>query len=596
VAFHTIALSDKDAPALDLLAAIVGGSQSSRLVQDIKENQKLVHGISASSFTARDPGLFDVSAELDPAREAEAVAAITNAIASWARTPFSKAEIGKARRIMLVGQLSTLQTMHGQAASYAEGQLFMQDPRYAESYLSRLQAVTPADLQTVARTYFQPENRTIVILGPEQAAATGAIPAALNQPSKVSRITLPNGVPLILREDHRLPFVYVCAAFKGGVTAEDDTSSGLTQLLAELLIRGTANRTAPVIAESLEALGADLSPFAGYNSFGLRGRSLAGDAPTLMDVMFDCLGQAMFPTNEVEKQKIIQLAEIDSRAEQPLSIASDALNETIFAGHPYRLPLQGTHESVAHLDQAGLLEYYRRQVVTGNMTLAIFGDITAREAEALATKVISRVRRDRAPARLGTAPRPILPSRIEKTEPHDQCIVMAGFPGIGLSDPRRDALSLLEAAMSGMSSRLFETVRDKRGLAYYATTRQRIGLDCGIFTLYAGTRAEALPEVERLIREEIERVTTRGLDAEEISRGRNMIIAGHEMQLQDNADLAMTCALDELYGLGCDYEFTTRQRMEAVTPDQILKAAVSILQTNKLAISVVLPEPAKKSP
>jgi zinc protease len=589
VAFHTVSLSDPDAPALELLASITGGSQSSRLVQDIKETRKLVHDISASSFTMRDPGLFLVGAELDPARETEATEAIQAAIASWAQTSFKKDEVEKARRIMLVGELGRLQSMHGQAASYAEGELFMEDPRYAEAYLARLNAVTPADLQAVARKYLRPENRVTVILGPEKESAT-TLPSAMSQPSEVFRKTLSSGIPLIVREDHRLPFVYVCAAFNGGVIAETETNSGITQLMSELLTRGTPNRSASEIAATLEQLGIGLSPFAGYNSFGLRGQSLSGEAPLLMDVMFDCLSQSAFPTNEINKQKTIQLAAIESRKEQPMQVAREALDGMIFAGHPYRLPLTGREESVARLDQTTIREYYRKQLVSGNMVLSIFGDITAKDAEALAEKYTRRIRRDLAPARLAVTPQPVLPARVETREPREQCIVLFGFPGAGLADPRRDALLLLENAMSGMSSRLFETVRDKRGLAYYASTSQRVGLDSGLFMIYAGTRADALPEVEKLFRAEIERVATKGLEPDEIDRARNMVIAEHEMGLQDNGNLAMSCALNELYRLGFDHEFTTRKRIEAVTPEQIHQAATSILVTNQLAISIILPK------
>ena len=192
-------------------------------------------------------------------------------------------------------------------------------------------------------------------------------------------------------------------------------------------------------------------------------------------------------------------------------------------------------------------------------------------------------------------PKPTLPTRIEKREPREQCIVLYGVPGVGLLDPRRDALSLLEAATGGMSSRLFETVRDKRGLAYYAGTRQKVGVDSGSFVIYAGTRTDALPEVERLFRDEIERITTHELEPAEITRARNMLTADHDMQLQDNSGLAMSCALNELLGLGYDYDFTTRQRIEAITPEQIRLAAASILSTNKLAISVVIPTAMNKT-
>jgi zinc protease len=224
------------------------------------------------------------------------------------------------------------------------------------------------------------------------------------------------------------------------------------------------------------------------------------------------------------------------------------------------------------------------------MALSIFGDITAKDAVTLAEKYTRRIRRDLAPARLTVTPKPSLPARVEIREPREQCIVLFGFLGAGLADSRRDSLLLLENAMSGMSSHLFESVREKRGLAYYASTTQRVGIDTGSFTIYAGTRADALPEVEKLFYAEIERVATKGLDADEIDRARNMVIAEHEMGLQNNGNLAMVCTLNELYQLGFDHEFTTRKRIEAITADQIRQAASSILSTNKLAISIVLPQ------
>ena len=166
MAFHTTTLSDPDAPALDLLAAVAGTEHSSRLVKDLKETQKLVYGISASSFTPTCRGLFCISATLDTARERAAVRGIQESVASWATSSFSRNEIEKAKRRILVNELSKLQTMHGQASCIAEGQLFMQNPRHLESYLERLQAVTAADLKSVARKYFYPENRVTVILGP----------------------------------------------------------------------------------------------------------------------------------------------------------------------------------------------------------------------------------------------------------------------------------------------------------------------------------------------------------------------------------------------------------------------------------------------
>lgn len=596
LAFHTVALPDADAPALDLLASVAGGGQSSRLVQTIKETQKLVHGIDAWSYTPSYPGLFAVSAACDPDKETATVAAIQAEVASWSEKLFSTAEIDKARRMMLVSELSTLQTMNGEAGSYLSGELTAHNPRYGEVYLDLLRRVTPLDLQTMARRYLRPENSTLVSVGPTNTTAAAQQPAIV-KPSDVTRLETAHAVPLVFREDHRLPFIHVCAVFRGGVLNETEATAGATRLMGDLLVRGTSSRTAEAIARSVESLGADLSPFSGYNSFGLQGRCLSGDADALIDIMADCLSRASFPADEVAKARVVQLATLDAQSEQPFTVAQQALEQTLFPGHPYRWNPLGSRKAVEQLDRPGLERHFHQYVVSGNMVLAFFGDLTPDRARQLAEVIARRVRTDEAPARATSLAKPTLPARVEKREPKEQCIVIFGFPGIAMADPRRDALEVLDAAMSGMSSKVFATIREERGLAYSAGASQRMGVDPGLFMLYAATRPDALPEVETLLRHEIDRVGREGLDAEEFARARNQLIAEHEMRLQDNGGLAMGCALDELYGLGFARELTMRARIEAVTPEAVKQAAASVLNTNRLAVSVVLPvAPQKPAP
>jgi zinc protease len=596
IAFHTVTLTDPDAPALELLGSVVGNGQSSRLVQNIKEKQQLVHSISAGSYTPRYPGIFAVEASFDPAKESEVLKSINEEIASWSSARFSKEEIEKARRMILVGELSSLQTMHGQAASYASGELFMKNPRMSEAYLEKLARVTPEDLCAVARKYLGEDNRTTVILSPAQKAA----PIITNGTSQVTlpleRRLLPNGIPLIVRQDRHLPFIYVCAAFKGGTLAETETQAGITRLMSDLCIRGTTRQSAADIADAIESMGAELSPFCGHNSFGLQGRCLAPDAEKLLSIFFDCLSKATFPDDEVDKQRVIQLAAIDEQWEQPFFVAQQALDSMLFAGHPYRWNPLGRRESIEKVSAADLRASFRRQMVTGNMTLSVFGDLTADEAERLVTKAAAHIPKGAAPVISPSPATPTLPARSEKREPKEQCIILMGFPGIAMDDPRKAALEILESSLSGMSSRVFHTIREERGLAYYAGARQRMGLAPGLFLLFAGTRPDAAREVESLLAAEITRVAHEGLQPEEIARARSQLIADHDMRLQNNMSLAVSSALNELYGLGYAYDFDTAKRIEAVTPDQIRAAAASILSTNKMAVSIVLPSTINHSP
>jgi zinc protease len=166
---------------------------------------------------------------------------------------------------------------------------------------------------------------------------------------------------------------------------------------------------------------------------------------------------------------------------------------------------------------------------------------------------------------------------------------MIGFPGITLDDPRRTAMEILESSLSGMSSRVFHSIREERGLAYYAGARQRLGVDPGQFFLVAGTRPDAAAEVESLLLTEVARVAREGIQPDEIARAKSQLIADHDMQLQNNMSLSLTSALNELYGMGYAYDFNAAQRIESVTADQIREAAASILVTNRMAVSIVLP-------
>jgi zinc protease len=588
-AWHTVPLNHPDAPALDLLAAIVGQGRSSRLERRLKEQQRLVLEIDAWSYTPKEAGLFGISATVEPDQEAAARAAIEREVGAWLEEPFTAEELEKARRGMLVSELGGLQTASGQASSYASGEFYAGNPRFAEFYLAGIESVTAEQLRDVAARYLRPANRTEVVLAPDEAPAAAAREATRHE-LNLQRIVLSNGVPLIVRPDHRLPFLHVTAALTGGVLSENPTNNGITQLMADLLTRGTARRSAEQLAEEIERLGASLSGFAGRNSFGLQASGLSGDADVLLEVLADCLTHSTFPDVEVDKQRAIQLAGIRQQREQPMFVGQEALRETLFPNHPYRFNPSGTEASVGGLTRADLQAHFQRYVNASNLALAICGDITLEQARALAERHFSAVPAGARPAMHLEAAAPDLPARREQREPREQAIVLVGFPGLDVKDPRVDALSILQKAMSGLSSDLGIEVREKRGLVYYVGAFSLVALDPGFFAFYAGTRPDAVPEVERLIDEQIERLVREGLREEEFNRAREQILAAQDMSLQSNGEIAQLCALNELYGLGYRYQFELPERMARLTPADVQKAAASVLEAKRKAVALVLPE------
>lgn len=588
MAFHTVALHHPDAPALDVLATITGAGRSSRLVRTIKEERCLAHDISAWSVTLKDPGLFGISATFEPDKESELLAAISNEVASWRSAPFTEEELEKARRMVLVGELGSLQTMEGQAFSYGSGEFYAGDPRFSERYLKAVAAVTGEHLKEVANRYFAVENSTTVILSPA-GGETSAVRAADTSAPTVERLVLSNGIPVLVREDHRLPFVYICIGLRGGLLAESEEQSGFVQLMSDLLTRGTKTRSSQEIAATAERLGASLGAFAGRNSFGLQAQCLRRDLPTLLELAADCLLNPSFPEDELEKQRQIQLAAIREQYERPFFVAEQALREMLFPNHPYRWTPAGNESSVRAAQRKDLAELHRRLVTSRNTAIAIFGDTTREEALALAERHFGHVPDLPAPDLAVEEPHPTLPARSKRREPREQAIVLVGYPGVRVDDPRVEALNVIDTALSGLSSDLSAAVREQRGLAYYVGTYHTPGLAPGFFVVYAGTREDAADEVLSLMESELRRVAEKGLREDELNRAREQRVAAHQMDLQNNAHLAQTCALNELYGLGYDYVFQTESRLRALTAEQVRAAAASLFMPDRRAISIVLP-------
>ncbi|NLE66085.1 MAG: insulinase family protein [Lentisphaerae bacterium] len=588
-AYPAVGLDHPDAPTLDVFATIAGGGDSSRLALTIRDKEKLAHSISAWSYTPRQAGLFGISATFDPANESNLVSSIRREIEEWRSKPFSEAEVGKARRIALMHRISELQTVSGQAHQMAAGEFYAYNPGYSDVYLQRINRVTPADLLAAAGRYLDFERSSIAVLVPASGDASAAASAA-PEAGPVIKTMLPGNVPLITREDRRLPLAWICVAVGGGLLHENEGNYGITRLLSELLLKGARGMSAAEIAERAESAGAALSAFSGYNTYGIEVQCLSSDAPEFAALIADCLLHPDFPEDEIAGQKARQAAEIDAQWESPVFLAAEALRGSLFAGHPYRLTPSGTKAALLSLARKDLLAFHGKTLVAGNIALACFGDLSEDQARNLAAAAFKRIPAGLRPAIEHAPPAQSLPARSERSARKEQAIFMAGAPGLDILDPRNDSLLVLVEAMNGLSSDIMTRIRDKEGLAYFVNTFHQEGVEPGFVAVCAGTRSNALPKVESLVMDELARMAGQGPRPDEFERARRQIRSARLAVLQTNGRLARECATDELLGLGFDHSLKTVGRLEKLTPESVRETAASLFQTNRIAISVVFPE------
>lgn len=590
IAWHIPDVRHPDVPVLDVLAVLLGSGRSSRLYQEVREKQGLVHYADAWTYNPGNPGLFGISAMVDADKFAVARDAVLAELDKLKNTPVSAAELQKAVKQFVSATLATRKTMQGQAQDLGGNWLAAGDLNFSQRYLAAVQRIKPADLQRVAREYLTPENRTLYALLPEGTTPKTSAVAETNTDHAIQKFTLPNGLKLLIKEDHRLPFVEFRAVFQGGVLAEEKANNGITQLLARLVIKGTKTRSAEQIASEIESVGGSLDSYGGNNSFGVNAEVLSSDFTTGLELVADVILNPVFPAAQLEREREVQLAGIRSNKDDLLKSAFKAMRRELFGDISYGLDSLGTEETLATLDTANVTAFYQKLATPENCVLAIYGDVTTAETKAAVEKAFANWKgAGPLPIRASTFTPRIAPKRVTDARDKKQAVVVIGFPGTTMNAEDRQAMELLQEACSDLGSRLFLRIREKLGLAYYVGAQNLLGLTPGYFAFYAGTEPAKAAQVETEMFKEVELLRTDCLTEEELKRSKSKIIGQRKISRQELGGLATTTALDELYGLGYANSYAEDARIEAVTIEQVRAVAQKYLRPETAVIAVINP-------
>ena len=418
--------------------------------------------------------------------------------------------------------------------------------------------------------------------------------AIVRQAGEIQKFTLSNGLRLLVREDSRLPLIYLDAVFRGGLLAETAADNGLTKLLSRVVLKGTTTRTAEQIAEEVESVGGSIGSDAGNNSFSVSMEMMQPDLNLGLEILADVLLNPSLPAAVIEREKVIQCAAIKAEDEHLTSVARNLLRSQMFGTHPYGLRTSGTPESVAGLDRAALEAFRSEHLVADNTVLAVFGNVEAEavraRVEALFADMLMGPQARRTPP-----PSPTLTESrsLEKFEHKEQAVLMIGYPGATVDSQDRYALELIDEASSDLGSRFFIRIREELGLAYFVGSSQMLGLAAGMFTFYVGTDPLKVELVKEAFAGEIAKLAADGLTEQELTRAKKKLLGKQAIAYQSNASLAYSSALDELYGLGyLNYQAMAAQ-LEAVTLEKTREVARRYFHGQPSVTVVVRPETAQ---
>jgi len=626
LAFPGVKAGDPDEPALDLLATILGGGESSILIQEIRD-KGLASSVSAGDDTpAYATGSFMVDMEMpaDKIRAASDVA--LEQIEIVKKQGVSEERLNRAKTQIKTSKAFARQTAGDVGEMMAVDFLNTGDVHFTDHYLQRVAQVTPEQIRDVAGKYLDRSRLLQTALMPQSApgaeglASASAVlrsatatsrPVSSVEPSKITRAELGDGTVLLVKRIPTAPLVVIRMYALGGVTAEDTATNGLGYLAMEAVPRGTKTRSARQIAEFFDSIGGRLSTDSGNNAWSWSAICLKDDLRRTLEVFADVVKNPTFPDSEVAILQKRIVAAIDAQDADWFGQAMRFFRKTYFAPHnsPYQFLPIGTKQNVEQFTPIQARQWYTQKILKSRRVLAIFGDVDTQQARDLAAALFGGIQPGQWSATATDAGYPQPPAAlpvptidvarvaVNKTA-NPQAAVIVGFDSNSVPGDARDyALRVAKTMASGYgypTGYLFETLRGE-GLVYDVQAHIFYGRDrkCpGAFIVFAGCDPENVNRVAEAIIENIARLqgTPQDLQPRWFDRSKLLITTSDALAQETPAAQAETAAMDELYGLGYDYHDQFRSRIDAVKISQVPVLARDVLSCCVITVNTNMPE------
>ena len=399
--------------------------------------------------------------------------------------------------------------------------------------------------------------------------------------------TLANGVRVV--SEH---ITYVQSASVGlwvgvGSRDEQDKIRGISHFIEHMLFKGTGRRTAREIADEVESRGGHLNAFTGKETTCYETRVLAEDVGLACDILTDMFRNSLFDPEEMEREKRVVIEEIKMYEDTPEEMVHDVFEQTLFGKHNLGQPIIGSEKTVSGLSRADITGYIDAQYRPDRIVLAAAGNLEHSELVALAERTLGDLS-GTTPARKDKAPHVSGKSKQVRKRDVEQVHFVMGTQGYSKSDKNRYSLSILNNVLGGnMSSRLFQEIREKRGLAYSVGTYGRSYQDGGYFCAYGGTSPDTYEQVLELTRKEFANVRKSGLTDDELGKAKTQV-RGAIVLGMESMNARMNRYGDSLLSYGRVIPIAeVLSEYEAVTHDTIAQVADQVLSEDKLTLTAI---------
>src|SRR5271166_5683232 len=409
----------------------------------------------------------------------------------------------------------------------------------------------------------------------------------MNTERNLRRTVLPNGLIVLTERMEHLRSVAMGVWIKSGSRCEAVESNGISHFVEHMVFKGTRNRSAQLIAREMDSIGGNLDAFTGKETICFNVKSLADHVPVALDVLTDLVLNPVFASNDIERERGVILEEIKIDEDNPDVLVHELFTQNFWKDHPLGKPILGTSATVNRLDQTKLLDYHTGRFNAGNMVFSAAGNLEHdRFVEAIAAKFA--ILHGGQP--LTELPAPLSSARIllKNKKALEQVQICLGVPAPPITDESRFVSLILNTVLGGgMSSRLFQTIREERGLAYSIYSDLSPYRDTGNLCVYAGTSANKALEVVDLILAEFRDLKQTPIAAEELTRAKDQVKGNILMGLESSGSRMANLARQEMYF----HQFFTAEeviaRIDEVEAEHVQTMAQRLFNPDSIAVTLL---------
>ncbi|MDR1083616.1 MAG: insulinase family protein [Deltaproteobacteria bacterium] len=598
IGFRTPGGSDSRSNQLDMISAILSQGRASRLYSQVRVAKGLVTDIDTYAMTPKLDGCFYIGFETEPGKIQPALAAIIEELEGLVKNPPTDEEMARARALTGKSFLLSQESAEGQNGIISSFELQTGEWRLKDAYISRWSRLIPADLVHLAREFFTPENMTVTIMLPREAAQPDRdqLEKSLKQWSlpepkgageakdNYETYRLDNGVEVLLLRDASLPQVIVKVLTVGGLLGEGEGQDGLSHILAEVWPKASRKLPSAEMARTIENLGASIEGFSARNSLGLSGSFLSSNWAQSLKLMLDLVTEPALAQENLEEVREETVAALKLQEEQMAERAFRLVRNGLFREHPYHRNNLGLLPAVEKFTREDLQKFYGELIRPEKLLVAVAGDIDPQAVLDLLKLELGSWRPAGSPKAV-VIPEPPAPltgtsfgsDNLDRAQTH----LILGFLAAGLDDPDQAPLEVLSAHLSGMGGILFTRLRDQQSLAYVVSSGYNPGLLVGTFYFYIATDPQKTGQATAGILDIIDETKANVISGEELAGAKRYLVGIKKITRQTLSHRVDESVFNKLLGLGLDFDARYLKAIEAVTAADLQRVARKYLDLDR---------------